>query len=485
MNGEEKVNEREYDTISLDEVIAHHSELLACSIPVFRRKKDGSLAEVPIVNLDLLLGKNRKYVASLTLFTRGDWRDAIRTFRTERFSVPPSEVVRETVPDTAADIELTSRTEQIVKADNDEREDMLAESAERLSEIAAKPAEAVTERDAGEVLTASTDAQLISKTSLIESMSQLGLNDKNDEAVRREMRGIAKLTRSLVNSITQVVGQNEEMRQVFLRFKPYAEGNTIYHTDRVFINFIQFLFYYNECMNKGLVTKLRLRFQNYYQPYYRRLLTNREEVRSLEQVFERGMSRVDGRDFLTLAVGALLHDIGKIENLDYFEGEESRDYARIKRHVYNGYNLIVRTATYPKEVALMAALHHEYSGHSSGYGVLHDAYEVRSEFEDMSQKHQFAVSYHCDSVENFNAIGYFPVKALEVLDVFDALTDPARRYRSRAYSPYEALELIKRDFVEREQKIDPILFDLFVDFLAHSENEDFSEVKVIGSFLRE
>lgn len=483
MSGE-KEHEREYEIISLDEIISHHSELLACGVPVFRRKKDGSLAEVPIVNLDLLLGKNKRYVASLTLFTRQNWRGEIDAFKARRIAVPAEEVVRETVSDTQpSDIELTERTEQIAKADNDVRIEMLAERTEQISEIAAKGD--VTERDAGEVLSASTDAQLISKTSLIESMSQLGLNEKNDEAVRREMRGIAKLTRSLVNSITQVVGQNEEMRQVFLRFKPYAEGNTIYHTDRVFINFIQFLFYYNECMNKGLVTKLRLRFQNYYKPYYERLLTNREEVRSLEHVFERGMSRIDGRDFLTLAVGALLHDIGKIENLDYFEGEESRDYARIKRHVYNGYNLIVRTATYPKEVALMAALHHEYYGHSSGYGVLHDAFEVRSEFEDMSQKRQYAVSYHCESVENFHAIGYFPVKALEVLDIFDALTDPARRYRSRAYSPYEALEIIKRDFVEREQKIDPILFDLFVDFLAHAENEDFTGVKVIGAFLRE
>jgi HD-GYP domain-containing protein (c-di-GMP phosphodiesterase class II) len=66
---------------------------------------------------------------------------------------------------------------------------------------------------------------------------------------------------------------------------------------------------------------------------------------------------------------------------------------------------------------------------------------------------------------DYQALAYFPAKVLEIVDVFDSLTDSNRKYRS-PLSEEEALILMRREFVEEKVKIDPILFDIFSDFVT-------------------
>ena len=73
------------------------------------------------------------------------------------------------------------------------------------------------------------------------------------------------------------------------------------------------------------------------------------------------------------------------------------------------------------------------------------------------------MSYTMEPLIDYQVLAYFPAKMLEIVDVFDSLTDPNRRYRS-PLSPEEALSLIREQFIEKNRKIDPILFDLFLEF---------------------
>ena len=46
---------------------------------------------------------------------------------------------------------------------------------------------------------------------------------------------------------------------------------------------------------------------------------------------------------------------------------------------------------------------------------------------------------------------------LEIVDVYDALTDPGRKYRS-PLKPFEAISFIRDHFLKEKVKVDPILF---------------------------
>ena len=133
---------------------------------------------------------------------------------------------------------------------------------------------------------------------------------------------------------------------------------------------------------------------------------------------------------LQFSIGALLHDIGKIDNIDYFEGKEKYDKKIIMKHAPISYNMIVKTREFDPEVALLAALHHEYYNDSAGYGV------SKILFPDNIKKFktpQYCLTYDVSDIKNGRALAYVPIKILEIIDVFDALTDKNRRYREKYF----------------------------------------------------
>jgi HD-GYP domain-containing protein (c-di-GMP phosphodiesterase class II) len=83
------------------------------------------------------------------------------------------------------------------------------------------------------------------------------------------------------------------------------------------------------------------------------------------------------------------------------------------------------------------------------------------------------MSYSIDDVKKGAALAYVPAKILEIIDVFDALTDKNRKYRDREFTVDEALTIMKENFVEEETKLDPVLFSIFLDYVknhAHLKN---------------
>jgi HD-GYP domain-containing protein (c-di-GMP phosphodiesterase class II) len=62
-------------------------------------------------------------------------------------------------------------------------------------------------------------------------------------------------------------------------------------------------------------------------------------------------------------------------------------------------------------------------------------------------------------------LAYFPAKVLEIIDVYDSVTDPNRKYH-KAMSSEEALTMMREEFITKHLKIDPILFDVFDNFIS-------------------
>jgi HD-GYP domain-containing protein (c-di-GMP phosphodiesterase class II) len=83
-------------------------------------------------------------------------------------------------------------------------------------------------------------------------------------------------------------------------------------------------------------------------------------------------------------------------------------------------------------------------------------------------KQDYCITCELESILGFRALAYFPAKILEIIDVYDSLTDPHRVYRA-SMSSEEALTLMYREFIIKRRKIDPILFDIFTGFIREKE----------------
>ena len=166
------------------------------------------------------------------------------------------------------------------------------------------------------------------------------------------------------------------------------------------------------------------------------------------------------------AVGFLIHDIGKASAVEYHEGEARYDRNIVIDHVKKGYQSIMSKTNYPMEASLITGYHHEYYGDPNGYGYFR-AYFMQYKKQNPNAKVDYCIAYELEPIMDYHTLAYFPAKVLEIIDVYDSLTDPHRVYR-KAMSPDEALLVMKEEFVNHN-KIDAILFDIFCSYIKEQE----------------
>jgi len=240
-----------------------------------------------------------------------------------------------------------------------------------------------------------------------------------------------------------------------------STGLTVDHMNCVFLLFLTFCYYYNSYFSQGKIARIRAEYKSKYYRYYKKLLPF-SPPESLEDVFKGGMREIEHDKLLQFGIGAFLHDIGKIDNIDYFEGSANYDRKIIMKHAPASYNMIIKTREFDNDVAYLAALHHEYYNDDAGYGI------SKILFPETGRKYKlptYCMSYELADLKSGYALAYVPVKILEIIDIFDALTDSKRRYREKEFTVYEAVEIMKSDFIIKHTRIDPILFSIFLDFI--------------------
>jgi len=141
--------------------------------------------------------------------------------------------------------------------------------------------------------------------------------------------------------------------------------------------------------------------------------------------------RYDKTKTKLLGLCALLHDVGKTRTdediLTAPRKLSDEDFAKIKSHPIQGYNLLQRCKFPNPEVKLTALQHHEKldgSGYPSG----------------LTQISKFA-------------------QIISILDCFEALTNDERPYRD-SMIPYKALDLIQKDVIDG--KLDKDIYAKFI-----------------------
>ena len=297
-----------------------------------------------------------------------------------------------------------------------------------------------------------------------------------EEAIRLADDEAKKITQELVNSTNEMVKSSAQLmsedvfnNELMHTLVEKSNGTIVQHMTRVYLNGISFLSYYNNLVStSSAIQKLRISFATKYRSFYSGLLphVNVDDI-NLERVFYGGMRAITPDLYLKWAVGFLIHDIGKASAIEYHEGESSYDRNVVIDHVKQGYKSIMTKTNYPMEASLITGYHHEYYGNAAGYGYFR-AYLQQYKKQNPEAKQDYCITYELEPILDYQALAYFPAKVLEIIDVYDSVTDPNRVYR-KPMLPEEALVMMREEFVEKNRKIDPILFDIFATFTRERE----------------
>ncbi|MDR0502536.1 MAG: metal-dependent phosphohydrolase [Treponema sp.] len=318
-----------------------------------------------------------------------------------------------------------------------------------------------------EVLVETTkDAALINHTALEEAM-RLG-----DDEAKKLTQDVVDSTHELVKTSTYLISEDVFNNDLMNTLVEKSNGTIVQHMTRVYLNGIAFLTYYNKLVStSSAIQKLRINFGSRYRDFYHSLLPHfSANFITLERVFLGGMRAVPPEILSKWAVGFLIHDIGKASAVEYHEGEAAYDRNIVIEHVKLGYKSIMTKTNYPMEASLITGYHHEYYGAQDGYGYFR-AYLQQHRKTNPLAKQDYCISFEIGPVRDYQVLAYFPAKVLEIIDVYDSVTDPHRVYR-RAMNQSEALAMMHEQFIVKHRKIDPILFDIFAEYINEKTSKN-------------
>lgn len=351
-----------------------------------------------------------------------------------------------------------TRWKEIDGLDDRDKILLLEESKERLDSIAADK-DALKEDVARVLAETGRDSALVNRSVLLQAL-RLG-----DEEAKRQTQEVVDKTKEVVHSTTHLVGNEILDDELLGTIIEKSNGTVVQHMTRVFLTGLYFLTYYNRLvLTSSIVNRIRIDFDKKYKPFYRKLLPHVAAIDrlTLEQVFYGGMQAVSPEDIHRFASGFLVHDIGKAGDIEYHEGEEGYNRETVVEHVKMGYKAVMNKTNYPREAGLITGYHHEYYGDADGYGYFR-AFLARYKQQNPKASQDYCITYQMEPITDYQALAYFPAKMLEIVDIYDSLTDPNRKYKKPLESA-EALQLMREVFIEQKLKIDPILFDFFVRY---------------------
>ncbi|MEX2444439.1 MAG: metal-dependent phosphohydrolase [Alkalispirochaeta sp.] len=341
--------------------------------------------------------------------------------------------------------------------EKEERVGLLQRTTQRLDALAQQ--ETIEREELAEALVDATqNATMANRATLLEAV-RLG-NDQAKEYTHQMVVETHKMVKSTMRLVDSDVYNDELVRAVVEK----SNGTVVQHMTRVFLSGLEFLLFYNrQVITKGIANRIRVQFAKRYKDFYHALLPHlHDDYVTLEHVFLGGMKALSEVEINKFATGFLVHDVGKAEDIEYHEGDAGYDRGTVERHVKIGYRAVMEKTKYPHEAALITGYHHEYYGHPAGYGYFREFLQAYKDANPAATQ-DYIMSYTMEPLIDYQVLAYFPAKILEIVDVFDSLTDSNRLYRS-PLSPEDALALIREQFIEQNRKIDPVLFDLFLEF---------------------
>ncbi len=336
----------------------------------------------------------------------------------------------------------------LVRLDPQERSRAVSALKTALAELKVKKAE--PEAKARVIMDTVSQVFLLNKASLKLKVSDVTIHEKT----------LARDTDAIMGTALEFAEDPALMAGLFSCFQDLSNGQTINHVLRVFTSYTSFLRRYQGWHQAGLSRNLRKVFPSVYRRTYDALLPGLEDrLMTSDQVLQ--LSDLGFLDQKEFTLGAFLHDIGKMGNIDYFESDLAYDAEQIQQHVFLGAGLILMNYGNSHDGArMMAGDHHNALGHPGGYGL------TRLERERGMRKSVPTLRVLGSDSRSFvsgESLGWLPVEMLAVVDVYDAMTDNSRSYK-KGMTPAQAVVFLE-ETMAASGKLDPLLVDLYIDEL--------------------
>ncbi|MFH0974240.1 MAG: hypothetical protein V1874_00485 [Spirochaetota bacterium] len=466
---EASVSEKDMQEISVEEITKNLNDITTVNVAVWRKNNINQLVVLPVKKLDEYL--KEKDADKFKFFIDKNWKERIKEHKAELKNQEPA-------PEAPDDSQAMKQVEKFGKVDEQvslfgkmsvvEREEILDECISKLSEDSEK-----------KQLNIDSIVYMVSVLSNTFYANNANLEQNiATENVKDNINGVLVKSAWIVKILIDLFDQKKYPYGDLKIIEKISTGSkTIDHINKVFLRFVSFCSFYNEYIGEGLFTKnIRGAFKDKYHRHYKKRLPT-EEV-SIERIFKDGIRRIDKeKEIQNYILGALLFDIGKLRYIGYHDGSDPYDEDTVKKHALHGYNMLIKARQYPFEVFAMAVFHHEYYGGKGSYGFTKPLLSKFTGKKFTEEDFKYFISYNKDDFIHGISLAYFPCKVLEIIDIFDALTG------KKNYPVVEALTIMKKEFITKSFKIDPVIFKIFLEYNVKCGTLENSKLEEIDNII--
>ena len=280
--------------------------------------------------------------------------------------------------------------------------------------------------------------------------------NNNDE----EIMNLSKMIQLLISEISIIISTKEyETTNMFDTMKELKSDSTIGHVNRVFLTSIESIVFFNEKLKQGVINKIRVDFKKFYYKSAERIyqLYNIKDIKNtLDSNVKLGIRKIETSTVIDTVVGILMHDITLNKSRDYIPiSSEEKDNHSIKDYSFAKY--FMRGS---EGIALTVSLHHEYYGY--GYGLFTELYKAALK-RNPNHQIEYIISYDYKDLLTLQSLTYLPAKILEVIDLYDTLTNGEKKTEK------EAIKFMTEECLENNVLLDPIMIDMFIKFLKEKK----------------
>ncbi len=460
-----KINLDNYALISLEQLKAYKELISKDRIEIISKNKNGIINVIPYNKIDYLF-ENELNI----LFEKSDYYIYKSYLKMIEFFIDPEEInnkdyfysIFTNCKD--ADEDIASEQEKILE------EILSMPYADRIENIKSLISELETEenKDKFTLKSAKIIGEILIKLGLMHRINVIGNISENTENGYDEIKkyniNYEELMKSVAESAFILLNKRYEKENMFNDTIGFTGCNIIDHSNRLFINTIEFMIFYNKNINMGILSKIRAKWKNKYMPYYTKVSRKNKflkDVSKLDNIFKLGIRQFDYIEIVKMSIAALLHDITLTEIINYLPLKNKNN--KIYSHSIKSYNYLKYSISNNQDINLAVGLHHEYYGYGHGVGItLCDAIRAkRPNFE-----YQYLISFDSKDIISCTSSVYYPVKILEILDLYDFLKYKHDICFNKIDTNTEIIDYMYDNFLKDEVKIDYIIFSIFRNYLS-------------------
>jgi len=445
-------NSVELISITNEEIINNIADINLCKIAIFRLNLDNNIVAIPADKIDQFMGESQ--TEDIVFYIEKNWKQKVKKIYDINRALESDKGKSAGIPGVMDSVEKYGNTNEMIKSFQmmsiEEREEILDKSIEGLHEM----------RNKKSVIDIKLIVKMVDVIANTFYTNYANMEDNlSSENIKNNYHGIYNKTLWVIQMIIDCFVNNGAAYESYAEIDRISTGSyTIDNINKGLLWFIGFSLFYNDYIDKGLVTKkIRGEFKDKYSRYYRKRLN--EDMTSIERIIKGGLKKIDvAKELPVYAVGALLYDIGKVPFIGYHDSNESYNENMVKMHVLVGYNMILKTKKYQFEIAAMAALHHEYYGGKGSYNFTNPIISKLNKKKRSDGNAQYFITYDEKEFRDGVALAFFPCKVIEIIDIYNALIHHKKNLH------FDAMKIVKKNFITQSLKVDPLIFDIFLEF---------------------